>query len=167
MKIRLALLAVLTFVLGCGTSSGPAILPDFTIAAAPTKLSLQSGGTPQALTVTVAGVDGSTQPVAVSLSALPAGVTAHVEGNSVVPRGILAWDGASWHTLATVCGGPATSACPVHITRSAHATRPKCTADLAPASGRSLPGVNGRASSCHGSPAGSGQADGRGRPARQ
>ncbi len=29
-----------------------------------------------------------------------------VEGNSVVPRGILAWDGASWHTLATVCGGP-------------------------------------------------------------
>ena len=29
-----------------------------------------------------------------------------VEGNSVVPRGILAWDGESWHTLATVCGGP-------------------------------------------------------------
>ncbi|WP_028062510.1 hypothetical protein [Solirubrobacter soli] len=29
-----------------------------------------------------------------------------VEGNSVVPRGILAWDGVSWHTLATVCGGP-------------------------------------------------------------
>jgi hypothetical protein len=29
-----------------------------------------------------------------------------VEGNSVVPRGILAWDGVSWHALATVCGGP-------------------------------------------------------------
>jgi hypothetical protein len=29
-----------------------------------------------------------------------------VEGNSVVPRGILAWDGRSWHQLATVCGGP-------------------------------------------------------------
>jgi hypothetical protein len=29
-----------------------------------------------------------------------------VEGNSVVPRGILAWDGVGWHTLATVCGGP-------------------------------------------------------------
>jgi hypothetical protein len=29
-----------------------------------------------------------------------------VEGNSVVPRGILAWNGESWHTLATVCGGP-------------------------------------------------------------
>lgn len=29
-----------------------------------------------------------------------------VEGNSVVPRGILAYDGESWHTLATVCGGP-------------------------------------------------------------
>jgi hypothetical protein len=29
-----------------------------------------------------------------------------VEGNSVIPRGILAYDGESWHTLATVCGGP-------------------------------------------------------------
>ncbi|HEY6886128.1 MAG TPA: hypothetical protein VI300_00075, partial [Solirubrobacter sp.] len=29
-----------------------------------------------------------------------------IEGNSVVPRGILAYDGVSWHTLATVCGGP-------------------------------------------------------------
>lgn len=29
-----------------------------------------------------------------------------VEGNAVVPRGILAYDGESWHTLATVCGGP-------------------------------------------------------------
>ena len=29
-----------------------------------------------------------------------------IEGNSVVPRGILAYDGESWHTLATVCGGP-------------------------------------------------------------
>ncbi|MBE2320025.1 hypothetical protein DVA67_028935 [Solirubrobacter sp. CPCC 204708] len=29
-----------------------------------------------------------------------------VEGNSVVPRGILAYDGESWHTLSTVCGGP-------------------------------------------------------------
>jgi hypothetical protein len=29
-----------------------------------------------------------------------------VEGNSVVPRGILSWDGRRWRTLATVCGGP-------------------------------------------------------------
>lgn len=29
-----------------------------------------------------------------------------IEGNSVVPRGILAWDGQTWHPLATVCGGP-------------------------------------------------------------
>lgn len=28
-----------------------------------------------------------------------------VEGNAVVPRGILVWNGASWRTLATVCGG--------------------------------------------------------------
>ena len=29
-----------------------------------------------------------------------------VEGNGVVPRGILAYDGESWRTLSTVCGGP-------------------------------------------------------------
>jgi hypothetical protein len=28
-----------------------------------------------------------------------------IEGNSVVPRGLLAWDGVQWHRLATVCGG--------------------------------------------------------------
>lgn len=28
-----------------------------------------------------------------------------VEGNSAVPRGIFAWNGQSWHQLATVCGG--------------------------------------------------------------
>ncbi len=28
-----------------------------------------------------------------------------VEGNSVVPRGIYAYDGLSWHSLASVCGG--------------------------------------------------------------
>src|ERR1700760_628208 len=81
----LALIPVFSLVLGCGTSSGPAILPDFTIAAAPAKVSLQSGGTPQALTVTVAGVDGSTQRVAVSLSGLPAGVTASPSTSSVAP----------------------------------------------------------------------------------
>jgi hypothetical protein len=29
-----------------------------------------------------------------------------VEGNSVVPRGLLVYDGVRWRTLATVCGGP-------------------------------------------------------------
>jgi hypothetical protein len=29
-----------------------------------------------------------------------------VEGNSVVPRGILSYDGRRWRTLSTVCGGP-------------------------------------------------------------
>ncbi len=29
-----------------------------------------------------------------------------VEGNAVVPRGILVWNGASWRVLSTVCGGP-------------------------------------------------------------
>jgi hypothetical protein len=30
-----------------------------------------------------------------------------IEGNSAVPEGLYSWDGATWHQLATVCGGPA------------------------------------------------------------
>jgi hypothetical protein len=30
-----------------------------------------------------------------------------VEGNSAVPEGLFSWDGAVWHQLTTVCGGPA------------------------------------------------------------
>ena len=33
-----------------------------------------------------------------------------VEGNSTIPRGIYAWNGANWHELATVCGGPGDTA---------------------------------------------------------
>lgn len=82
---RLALLAALAFAVGCGTSSGPAVLPDFTIAAAPSTVALQSGGSARALTVTVAGVNGNTNPVAVSLSGLPTGVTATPSTMSLAP----------------------------------------------------------------------------------
>ncbi len=33
-----------------------------------------------------------------------------VEGNDTIPRGIYAWNGQSWHQLASVCGGPAETA---------------------------------------------------------
>ena len=33
-----------------------------------------------------------------------------VEGNASIPRGLFAWDGQSWHQLATVCGGPGDTA---------------------------------------------------------
>jgi hypothetical protein len=29
-----------------------------------------------------------------------------VEGNATIPRGLFSWDGANWHQLSTVCGGP-------------------------------------------------------------
>lgn len=81
----LALLAALTFVLGCGTSSGPAVLPDFTIAAAPTTVALQSGGSARALTVTAGAVNGFASPVTVSVSGLPTGVTASPSTLSLSP----------------------------------------------------------------------------------
>lgn len=86
MKIpRLALLAALGSALGCGTSSGPALLPDFTIAAVPSTVTLQSGATGRALTVTVSGVNGSDTPVAISLNGLPTGVTASPSTLSLAP----------------------------------------------------------------------------------
>lgn len=33
-----------------------------------------------------------------------------VAGNATIPRGIFAWNGRSWHQLATVCGGPGDTA---------------------------------------------------------
>ncbi len=33
-----------------------------------------------------------------------------VEGNDTIPRGIYAWNGQSWHQLASVCGGPGETA---------------------------------------------------------
>jgi hypothetical protein len=33
-----------------------------------------------------------------------------VNGNDTIPRGIYSWDGQSWHQLATVCGGPGSTA---------------------------------------------------------
>ena len=78
-------LAALCFALGCGTSSGPAVLPNFTIAAAPSAVALQSGGSAQALTVTVASVNGSTSPVAISLTGLPSGVTVSPSTLSLSP----------------------------------------------------------------------------------
>lgn len=73
-KPSLALL-VLAVATGCGTSSNsPA--PDFTLAAAPQTVILTNGGPPQAITVEATAVSGFTGTVDLSLSGLPAGVTA-------------------------------------------------------------------------------------------
>lgn len=74
--LRLTVLAALPLLVGCAASSGPGLSPGFTLIAAPSKVVLQSGGTSQALSVTVAGTASSTAPVSVALSGLPSGVTA-------------------------------------------------------------------------------------------
>ncbi len=63
----------------------PATVPDFSVVASPTSVSLQSGGTPRTLTVTVNPVNGFSDPVSVSLTGLPAGVTATPATLSVTP----------------------------------------------------------------------------------
>src|SRR5215470_1656000 len=119
---RLALLAALTFTVGCGTSSGPSILPDFTVAAAPATVALQSGGSARALTVTVSGTNGSTGAVALSLSGLPAGVTASPSSLSLTPGQL-----GQFMLTASDSATPVSTA-PVTVTGTADATSHTATA---------------------------------------
>ena len=74
--------SVLIALTGCG-SSRPAA--DFTLAAAPTTVSLVNGGPPQSLVLTASPVNGFTDTVNVAVSGLPAGVTATPTTVSVTP----------------------------------------------------------------------------------
>ena len=123
--IRLALLAALTTAVGCGTSSGPALLPNFTIAAAPATVNLQSGGTARALTVTVAGVNGSSSAVAISLSGLPTGVTASPTTLSLAPGQL------GQFMLTASSSAASTTSAMVTVTGSADSTSHTATAALA------------------------------------
>ena len=62
---------------GCGSSSQPPSPPaqDFTIAVSPTSLTQQAGAAPSTFTVSIAGQNGFTGPVSISLSGLPAAST--------------------------------------------------------------------------------------------
>src|SRR5215469_16051189 len=84
-RLTWALSALAAFALGCGSSSGPAILPNFTIAAAPNTVTLQTGGAARALTITAGPVNGFNDPVTISLSGLPKGVTATPATLSLAP----------------------------------------------------------------------------------
>ena len=119
---RLALLFALPLALGCGTSSGPAVLPDFTIAAAPSTVALQSGGSARALTVTVAGVNGSINPVNVSLNGLPTGVTASPSTLSLAPGQL------GQFMLTASNSAAATSSATVTVVGSENATSHMATA---------------------------------------
>ena len=62
---------------GCGSSSQPPSPPaqDFTIAISPTSLTQQAGAAASTFTVSIAGQNGFTGPVSISLSGLPAAST--------------------------------------------------------------------------------------------
>ena len=122
---RLAFLATLVFAVGCGTSSGPSALPNFTIAAAPATVALQSGGSARALTVTAGGVNGFTSPVTISLSGLPTGVTASPSTLSLAPGQL-----GQFMLTASPSAAP-TSSTMVTVTGSAGATSQTATAALA------------------------------------
>ncbi len=121
---RLALLSALAFTLGCGTSSGPAILPNFTVAAAPSTVALQSGGTARALTVTTGGVNGFTGAVNISLSGLPTGVSASPSTLSLAPGQL------GQFMLSASDSATPTSSTMVTVTASADATSHTATAAL-------------------------------------
>jgi hypothetical protein len=113
------LLGASAFALGCGSSAAP----NFTLAAAPAAVALQSGGTSRALTITAAPVNGFTTPVSVSLSGLPAGVTASPSTLSVVP-------GQLGQFVLTASNSAAPASATVTVTATANSLSHTATASL-------------------------------------
>ena len=83
--LSLTLLISLMAITGCGAYSAPSKTPsnppgtttaDFTLAATPGTATLTGGGAGQSISVTATAVSGFSAPIAVSVSGLPAGVTA-------------------------------------------------------------------------------------------
>ncbi|HEV2578003.1 MAG TPA: aryl-sulfate sulfotransferase [Acidobacteriaceae bacterium] len=93
---------------GCSSISSPTASPNFTVAAAPTTLALQSGGAPRALTVTVNPVDGFASPVTVALSGLPTGITASPATLSVAPGQLAQFQLSAAKSTPTVSSAPVT-----------------------------------------------------------
>ncbi len=72
-------LAFLTAVLccsGCGSTSGMRPQPDFSLSTSTTSISLSAGGPAESVTVTAAGVNGFSGPISVTVTGVPAEVTA-------------------------------------------------------------------------------------------
>jgi hypothetical protein len=72
-------------VLGCGGSSTPAPVPDFSLAASPTALTMTAGSAGQTVSLTVAALNGFASSVAVAISGLPTGVTASPASATISP----------------------------------------------------------------------------------
>ena len=80
--------SLLTILTGCGGGGGPKSTEDFTLAIAPSALTITSGGAAQTITVAASPVNGFTGNVSVAVGALPSGVTATPMTLSMTPGGL-------------------------------------------------------------------------------
>lgn len=91
---------LLPLLVGCGASTPP----NFSLSAVPDSVSLVDGGTSRMLVVSVGAIGSFKQPVNVSLSGLPTGVTATPASQTVTPGGLA--------QFALTASGAATSTYP-------------------------------------------------------
>src|ERR1700689_3953597 len=84
----LCAISLLAVLVGCGGGGSSKPTADFTLAIAPSALTITSGGAAQAITVAASAVNGFTGNVNVSVGALPSGVTATPMTLSMTPGGL-------------------------------------------------------------------------------
>ncbi len=91
MQSRIAFLgaiSLLTVLTGCGGGGSSKPTADFTLAIAPSSVTVTPGGAAQTITVTASPVNGFTGNVSVAVGALPSGVTATPMTLSIAPGGL-------------------------------------------------------------------------------
>jgi hypothetical protein len=92
---------------GCGSTAS--LVQDFTLAVTPASVALTAGGATQQITVTSTAVNGYSAQIAVTISGLPAGVTANPASVNITP-------GATETITLTAAATAATSSGTVTIT---------------------------------------------------
>jgi arylsulfate sulfotransferase len=117
----------LTLMLGCGSSlSSP--VPDFTLSATPTTISLKDGGPSQVITVAATAVGKFTSAMSITVGGLPSGVTASPATISITP-------GQSTQILLTASDAAVTPSVPITLIATSGALIRSTTATLAITSG--------------------------------
>ena len=80
-----AALSLCLVLLSCGGSSMPKPVPDYSLSANPTTITLVPGGPGQPVTISVSAINGMTGMVTVMISGLPSGVTAQPATLTMAP----------------------------------------------------------------------------------
>ena len=108
-------LSCLALTVSCG--SDVVVLEDFTVSVAPASVALTAGGATQQITVTSTAVNGYNALIAITISGLPAGVTANPATVVITPGAVetitltAAATAATSSGMVTITG---TSGCVVH-----------------------------------------------------